>query len=147
MYRIRRFGIRSTATVAGVMYFLITLVGTVLFAVFVAAAGADTGLGASGAAAILVGGLVVSVLYGVIGGVITAIACWLYNIVSGSVGGIQVQVETVLPPGAAPVWGPPPTVPAVPPGSSTGVPSQTGWTAPPSSTDTAPYDPRAPRND
>jgi hypothetical protein len=159
MYRIRRFGVRSTAVVAGMMYFVITLVGTLLFALFVAVAGADSGLGASGAAAILVGGIVIAVVYGVIGAIITAIACWIYNIVAGSVGGIQVQVETVLPPGAAPVWGPPPGTPNVPSGSfspppslgsstsASPTPSQTGWSAPPSTTDTAPYDPAAPRND
>ncbi len=160
MYRIRRFGIRSTAVVAGTMYFVTTLFFVALAAVFIAVAGADSGFAAGGAAGVLIGGVVVALLYGVIGAIITAIVCWIYNIVAGSVGGIQVQVELVSPPSPAPVWGPvnagTPDAPAgswgPPPaaGSTTSAPttpSQTGWSAPPSTTDTAPYDPAAPRND
>ncbi len=157
MYRIRRFGIKSTAVIAGAMYFVTTLFVVALLAVFIAVSGPDSSLAAGGAAGLLLGGVIVAVVYAVIGGILTAIVCWIYNIVAGSLGGIEVQVESVTPPQAPPVWGPvggnptgridapPPTT--APPTSSAQVP----WSSPaaPSNptTDTAPYDPSAPRND
>ena len=157
MLAVRRFGIKSTAVIAGAMYFVTTLFFVALAAVFVAVAGADNSLAAGGAAGLLIGGVIVAVLYGVIGGIITAIICWIYNIVAGSLGGIEVQVESVTPPPAPPVWGPVVGSPAgridAPPPTTT-QPSSTAqvpWSSPAGpanpTTDTAPYDPSAPRND
>jgi Transmembrane domain of unknown function (DUF3566) len=116
MYRIRRFGVIKTATVVAVMYVIIIAVFALPIAVGVALFGRGDTTG--GAAGVLAFGLVVAVLYAVLGWVFTAIACALYNFAAGMVGGIEVEVEPVAPPPPAPVWGPtgaasPPT--ALPP--------------------------------
>ena len=116
MYRIRRFGVIKTSTVVAVMYVIVIAAFAVPIAILVVAFGrGDT---AGGAAGVLVLGLLAAVVYGVLGWVFTAIACALYNLAAGWVGGIEVQVEPVAPPPPAPVWGPtgaastPPTPPA-----------------------------------
>jgi hypothetical protein len=114
MVRIRRFGVIKTATVAAAMYFVLIVIGVLLFAPFVAIVtvsvpegvtrppGLDPGTGIIG---LLIGGLFIAILYAVIGWIFTALACLLYNFVAGYVGGIEVQLENVtLPP--APNWGP-----------------------------------------
>ena len=44
---------------------------------------------------ILVFGLLAAVLYGVVGWILTAIGCAVYNLVAGWVGGIEVQVDQI----------------------------------------------------
>ena len=114
MYTIRRFGVIRTSTVVAVMYVIVIAVFALPIAVGVALFGrGDT---AGGAAGVLALGLVAAVLYGVFGWVFTAIGCALYNFAAGWVGGIEVQVEAVVPPPPAPLWAPsgtasPPTAP------------------------------------
>jgi hypothetical protein len=96
------------------MYVIVIAVFALPIAVGVALFGrGDT---AGGAAGVLVLGLLAAAVYGVLGWVFTAIACALYNLAAGWVGGIEVQVEPVAPPPPAPIWGPtgtasPPTAP------------------------------------
>jgi hypothetical protein len=118
MYRIRRFGVMKTATVAAVMYMVVVAIFVVPFALLVAIAGTGDGLqGGLGGALVL--GVVAIFGYGLLGWVFTALACLIYNLVAGWVGGIEVQVETVAPPPALPAWGttpqPPPAAPPAPP--------------------------------
>jgi len=121
MYRIRRFGVMKTATVAAVMYMVVVAIFVVPFALLVAIAGTGDGLqGGLGGALVL--GVVAIFGYGLLGWVFTALACLIYNLVAGWVGGIEVQVETVAPPPALPAWGttpqPPPAAPPAPPPST-----------------------------
>lgn len=114
MYRIRRFGVVRTATVVAVLYMIMIAIFFVPAAVIVLAVG--RGDSAGGALGVLFVGLLAAVLYAVLGWVFTAIACALYNVAAGWVGGIEVQVEAVAPPAPVPTWGPivtppPPTVP------------------------------------
>ena len=51
-------------------------------------------------------GLLGALVYGVVGWVMTAIGCAIYNLVAGWVGGIEVQLESVAAP-VAPQWGGP----------------------------------------
>jgi hypothetical protein len=61
-------------------------------------------------------GVFVVLFYGILGWVFTAIACAVYNIVAGWVGGIEVQVEQVTPPTPPPAWlAPGTTPPSAPP--------------------------------
>lgn len=116
MYRIRRFGIIKTATIVAVIYMLVVAIFFVPLAILALAA--SPGNAAVGAVGILVFGLLAAVLYAAVGWIFTAIACALYNLAAGWVGGIEVQVEPVAPVAASPVWGPssyPPPPPTVPP--------------------------------
>lgn len=114
MVRIRRFGIIRTATMAAALYAFIILASTLLiflpFALLAGAAGRDAtgslGFGAVGVVGVVIFGLVGAVVYAAIGWVMTAIACVIYNVVAGFVGGIEVQLESVAPP-STPAWGGP----------------------------------------
>ena len=114
MYQIRRFGVVKTSTIVALMYVIVVAIFFVPAAFLLAAFGrGDT----SGSVVGVLGvGLLAAALYGILGWVFTAIACALYNLVAGWVGGIEVQVERVDPPAPPPVWGPsgtasPPTAP------------------------------------
>ena len=118
MYRIRRFGVVKTATVVAVMYVLVNAIVGVPIAILIVLAGRGSGIEALGPT-VVAGAVFAAAFYGIFGWIFTAIACGLYNVAAGWVGGIEVQVEPVAPPPAPPVWGPttattPPTAP--PPG-------------------------------
>ena len=84
-YRIKRFGVHSTALTVAILYFLLALVFMPIL-----------WLASRGAAGTSLPGLVilfVPLMYAVVGYVFTAIGCWLYNIVSGWVGGIALTLE------------------------------------------------------
>jgi hypothetical protein len=101
--RIRRFSVVRTAWVAAVMYFVlfaILLVPLLLIAGSTAQTGefgrdAAEQFGPLGFAAI---GLLVALIYAVIGWVFVALTCLLYNFVARFTGGIEVQVERFEPP-------------------------------------------------
>jgi hypothetical protein len=115
MFQIRRFNVIKTSNVVALIY----MVGVAIFVVplallfaFVGAASQVQG-GVSGA---IVFGLFAIFGYGLLGWVFTAIACVIYNAVAGWIGGIEVQVERVVPPQPPPAWiSPTPTPPTTPP--------------------------------
>jgi hypothetical protein len=57
---------------------------------------------------LVAGGIVFAILavlfYGLLGWVFTAIACLIYNLVAGWVGGIEVEVDRPGPPAPPPTW-------------------------------------------
>jgi hypothetical protein len=141
MVRVRRIGIVRTATVAAVMYAVVILFGTLViglpFALLAGAASrsvdASLGIGAIGVAGVLVFGLIGAFFYAVIGWIMTALACVVYNLVAGWVGGIEVQLESMTPPqtpawggpyGQQPGYGPPPGYQQGPSGNQ---PPPPGW--------------------
>jgi hypothetical protein len=117
MFRIRRFGVVKTATVAALMYIVIVVVIfipvlLITALVGITPAGSDGFGGVGPVVGVLILGLLAALFYGVFGWVFTAIACLLYNLVAGWVGGIEVQVEAVAPVGQPPATAPtgqPPT--------------------------------------
>jgi hypothetical protein len=119
MYRIRRFGIVKTATVVTVLYMVASAIFIVPLGLIAAAANPNNA--GSQAVPFIVGGLLFIVLYGVIGWIITAIGCAIYNLVGSWMGGIEVQIEPVGPGGGDTLWTPtapiaPPSPPAAPAG-------------------------------
>jgi hypothetical protein len=119
MFRIRRFNILKTSTVVALMYMVIVTVIFVPFLLLVGIAGMSVNDGptqGAGAIGVLGIGVFVVLFYGILGWVFTAIACAVYNIVAGWVGGIEVQVEQVTPPTPPPAWlAPGTTPPSAPP--------------------------------
>ena len=101
MYTIRRFSVVKTATVVAVMYVVIVAIFIIPFAILAVAFGRGDSAGA-GAVGVLVFGLLAALLYGVFGWIFTAIACAIYNLAAGWVGGIEVQVDQSAPPPAPP---------------------------------------------
>ena len=85
-YRIRRFGIQSTALTVGVLYFLLAWILVPLF--YVASRNSPPEQALPGVAFVIG-----PFIYAVIGYLGTAIGCWLYNLVAGWSGGISLTLE------------------------------------------------------
>ncbi len=85
-YRIKRFGVQSTAVVVSVIYFVLALVFTPLF--YLATRNAPSG-GSFPPIAVFI----IPIAYGLFGYLFTAIGCWLYNIVASWTGGIEFTLE------------------------------------------------------
>jgi hypothetical protein len=85
-YRIRRFGIQSTALTVGILYFVIALV--LLPFLFLATRDSPPDQALPGIAFVFG-----PFIYAVIGYVGTAIGCWIYNLISGWSGGIALTLE------------------------------------------------------
>ncbi len=83
--RIERFGIAQTAKVFGILYGLMGLVFIPFFLLLGAFAPEGQSVGMGFAVAL-------PILYAVFGFVFVALACWLYNLVAGWVGGIEIEV-------------------------------------------------------
>jgi hypothetical protein len=119
MYSIRRFGVVRTATIVAVMYVIVVAIVFVPFAGIAAIGGTaisgDVATGGAGFVGILLFGLIAAVAYGAFGWVFTALACLLYNVVAGWVGGVEVQLEAVAPPVPPPAWTPQGSAPPAPP--------------------------------
>ena len=81
-YRIRRFGIQSTALTVGILYFLLALLLVPILYL--------TALRGTLPPVMLV---LIPFIYAVVGYIGAAIACWLYNIVAGWSGGIAFTLE------------------------------------------------------
>jgi len=93
---IKRVGPLSCAKLSGTLYALIGLLVGGIFSMIAMAGGAaaDNTYGRGMGAAIGVGAIVLfPILYGCMGFVATLIGAWLYNIVAGMVGGIELDVQ------------------------------------------------------
>jgi hypothetical protein len=121
MVRIRRFNVVKTSTVVALMYMVVVAIFAIPFFLFFAIAGVSTnggptqGPGAAGAVAGLAVAVVAVLFYGLLGWVFTAIACLIYNLVAGWVGGIEVEVDRPEPPAPPPAWMTSGTTPQAPP--------------------------------
>lgn len=126
---IRRFDIIRTANVVAILYAVIILVAMLVFFVpfaliaGVASTSRSFGIGevmGAGIVGVLIGGALLAVFYAIVGWIMTAIMCALYNFVAGRVGGIRVEVDlegpmpggpgfgAPIPPGYQPGYGTPP---------------------------------------
>ena len=84
--RIRRFGVGQTAKVVALLYAIMGLifVPIVLIVSMLSPNKSQFGTGFA---------LVLPIIYGVSGFIITALSCALYNFVAGLVGGIEVELD------------------------------------------------------
>ncbi len=102
--RIKKFGILSVAKIQAVMMLVISLLISIPYGLVIMILGATViGTGAkeglaAGGGAIVIGILVmigIPIIYSIIGFIGGAIGALLYNIFSGLVGGIEIEVENV----------------------------------------------------
>jgi hypothetical protein len=118
MVRIRRFNVVKTATVVALMYIVIVAIFAIPFLLIFGIAGVSLNGGpnvGAGIVGILVAGVFIVLFYGLLGWVFTAIACLIYNLVAGWVGGIEVEVDRAEPPAPPPAWLAPGATPPAPP--------------------------------
>jgi len=85
-YRIKRFGIASTALTAAVMYFILALIIAPLL--YMATLNAPSDQKLPGLMFVLG-----PFFYAIFGYVFAAIGCWLYNIIAGWTGGVALRLE------------------------------------------------------
>jgi hypothetical protein len=85
-YRIRRFGIQSTALTVGILYFTLALI--IMPFLYMATRRGPPEQALPGVAFVLG-----PFIYAVVGYVVTAIACWLYNLIAGWSGGVSLTLE------------------------------------------------------
>jgi len=103
--RIRKFGVFSLAKICGLMLLVISLLISIpygLIVIIYSLFGAGM-IGGDAAVALGGGGIVLGIaimiglpiFYGVIGFVGGAIAALVYNVFSGMVGGVEIEVESI----------------------------------------------------
>ncbi|MDZ4714062.1 MAG: hypothetical protein SH819_01215 [Cytophagales bacterium] len=97
MKRIKRFGIYQTAKVTAVIYFLVSAIIMIPIGLFMSMMGpmmdrADVSPFPFGGGMVLI---FLPFIYGVVGFVFTAIACAIYNLISGWTGGIELEFEAM----------------------------------------------------
>jgi len=93
MHRIRRLGVGQMAKVLGSLYLLLGIIFAALFA-FIGSMIPSREMGND---AFMFGGaflVFMPVLYGVIGFIFGALIAWLYNLVAGWTGGIEIELES-----------------------------------------------------
>jgi hypothetical protein len=106
---IKRVGPLSCAKIAGTVYAIVGLIIGGIVSLFALAGGlvssaltgagvggstSSSGIGAGAGAMIGVGAIVFfPILYGCMGFITTLIGAWLYNVVAGLVGGIEMDLE------------------------------------------------------
>ena len=93
---IKRLGPLSLAKLSGALYAIFGLIFGCVFSLIAMAGGfaADAAEGAGLGAMIGVGAVVLfPLLYGAMGFVFSLMAAWLYNMVAGMVGGIEVDIQ------------------------------------------------------
>ncbi len=114
MFRIRRFGVVRTANLAAILYLLVTLIIILPFVVILAAAGPMEFTDQFGRTAsvnfspVLL--LLLPLLYAVIGWIVTALFCLLYNLAAAITGGVEIQLDGDAMTLARPDLPPPPPV-------------------------------------
>jgi hypothetical protein len=101
MVRIRRFGIVRTANVAAIAYLLLTLIILLPFVLILAAAGPMEFTDSLGRTASVEMSplwlLLLPLLYAVIGWLVTALFCLVYNLAAAITGGAEMQLLTDRP--------------------------------------------------
>ena len=95
MKRIKRFGVYQTAKVFAIIYFLIAIVFMVPFGLMMSMMGGDKFPGVPFGGGLFF--ILMPFLYGIMGFIMTAIGCLIYNLISRWTGGIELEVETIDP--------------------------------------------------
>jgi hypothetical protein len=93
---INRIGPLSAAKIAGTLYAVIGLIigAFISLAAMAGALGSDDAGGAAMGALFGVGAIVLlPIVYGCLGFVSMAIMAWLYNVLAGAVGGVEVDIR------------------------------------------------------
>ncbi|MEQ6119110.1 hypothetical protein [Reichenbachiella sp. MALMAid0571] len=93
MKRIKKFGVYQTAKVSGIIYFLIAAVFMIPFGIISSMFGGGNFPGFPFGGGFFF--IFMPFLYGIIGFIMAAIGCLIYNAIAKWTGGIELEVETV----------------------------------------------------
>jgi len=90
--QIRSIAPFQAGKVAAIMYFIFGLIFAIPFALMFGLAASQQG--AAGAGAMGIGMVIMMPIgYAIAGLIFVPLACWLYNVVAGWVGGIEIQLQ------------------------------------------------------
>ena len=89
MQQVKSFGIFQTAKVLAALYFIMTAIFAIPFAVIGAIVSVVAGK-PEGLLSLLL--IAVPFFYAIIGGLFGALICWLYNVVAARIGGIEIEL-------------------------------------------------------
>lgn len=96
MFRVRRFGVVRTATLAAVMYALITLFIVVPIGLLLMASGPTQFTDSLGRTTVIefspIFFVLLPLIYGVLGWIFTALFCLVYNLAAGITGGVEITL-------------------------------------------------------
>ena len=87
--RIKKFNPVQTAKIVAVLYLVVSVV--IFLPVMLIAASLSPSAGSAGMSVAVI--LFMPLMYALGGFIMTLISCWLYNLVSSKVGGIEVELE------------------------------------------------------
>lgn len=92
VHHVRRIGVTRMATVLGALYLLLGVVFAAIFAVIGA-------MVPTPGDSMFRGGFLIAMplLYGVLGFVFGAVTAWLYNVIAGWTGGLELDLESAEP--------------------------------------------------
>ena len=98
MQKVKRFGVLSVAKIQSAVMGVMGLFIGLIYAVILTVTGIIAVIGGTKAGIMMLVGAVaavvlVPILYAVIGFVFGALSAWVYNIVAGRVGGIELELE------------------------------------------------------
>lgn len=90
MQQVRAFGVFQTAKVTAVLYVVITAIFAVPFGIIGTLVAIISGK-REGLLSLLL--LVAPIVYGIMGFLMMALMCWLYNVVAARTGGIEIELQ------------------------------------------------------
>jgi hypothetical protein len=99
MQRIKSFGVLSVAKISGLCYAamgLLLIPFFLLLGLIGALAPKQQGMPALGAAFGVVLAVCMPIIYGVMGFVMGALGAFIYNLISGWIGGIEIELQPVI---------------------------------------------------
>ena len=91
--RLKKIGVLQTSLISAIIFFFLSLIFVLPMMLFVGIAG-----GLSKYPGFAFGGLVMifmPILYAIIAFLMTALWCWIYNIIAKRIGGIEIDLEAV----------------------------------------------------
>lgn len=91
MKRIKKFSVYQTARVVGMITLLLTAIIIIPIGLLISLTGSGSAMGFPYEGGLII--VLVPLLYAVISFIVTALSCLIYNMVSGWVGGIELEFE------------------------------------------------------
>ena len=92
MVVLKRIGVLSAAKLEGLLMVIFGLIMGIIFAVFGAAGATLSGFGAFGASVGILAIIIMPIFYGIIGFIGGAVGAFLYNLIAGWIGGIELEL-------------------------------------------------------
>jgi hypothetical protein len=91
--RVKKIGVLQTSIVSAIIFFILSLIMVVPMMLVMGIAGVfsdNMGFAFGGVFMIFM-----PIMYAVIGFLVTALWCWMYNVVAKWIGGIEIEVEVI----------------------------------------------------